>query len=39
MLEQALHDHLPSRKQQFLQGNLDVLHAGLRAATPETMTV
>jgi 2-oxoglutarate ferredoxin oxidoreductase subunit gamma len=34
VLEQALHDHLPARKQQLLQGNLDVLHAGFRAATP-----
>jgi 2-oxoglutarate ferredoxin oxidoreductase subunit gamma len=31
-LEQALRDHLPVSKQQFLQGNLDVLHAGFRAA-------
>ena len=31
-LEQALRDHLPARKQQFLQGNLDVLRAGFRAA-------
>ena len=34
VLEQALHDHLPARKQQFLQGNLKVLHAGSRAAVP-----
>jgi 2-oxoglutarate ferredoxin oxidoreductase subunit gamma len=38
-LEQALHDHLPARKQQFLQGNLDVLHAGYRAATLEGVPV
>jgi 2-oxoglutarate ferredoxin oxidoreductase subunit gamma len=31
-LEQALRDHLPTRKQQFLQGNLDVLQAGFQAA-------
>jgi 2-oxoglutarate ferredoxin oxidoreductase subunit gamma len=36
-LEQALHDHLPARKQQFLQGNLDVLQAGYRAANLEKM--
>lgn len=34
-LEQALRDHLPERKQKFLQGNLDVLHAGSQAATQE----
>ena len=39
MLEQALHDHLPSSKQQFLQGNLDVLHAGFRAAALETALI
>ena len=32
VLEQALHDHLPPNKQQYLQGNLDVLHAGYQAA-------
>jgi Pyruvate/2-oxoacid:ferredoxin oxidoreductase gamma subunit len=31
-LEQELHNHLPARKQKFLQGNLDVLQAGFRAA-------
>lgn len=35
-LEQALHDHLPARKQNFLQGNLDVLQAGFRASTVDT---
>ncbi|WP_420631244.1 2-oxoacid:acceptor oxidoreductase family protein [Candidatus Leptofilum sp.] len=35
-LEEALRDHLPARKQQFLQGNLDVLHAGARAAAKQT---
>lgn len=34
VLEQALHDHLPARKQKFLQGNLDVLQAGFKAAVP-----
>ena len=31
-LEEALHDHLPPNKQKFLQGNLDVMQAGFRAA-------
>ncbi|GJM40911.1 MAG: 2-oxoglutarate ferredoxin oxidoreductase subunit gamma [Ardenticatenaceae bacterium] len=35
-LEDALRAHLPARKQQFLSGNLEVLHAGARAATKET---
>jgi 2-oxoglutarate ferredoxin oxidoreductase subunit gamma len=38
-LEKALRDHLPANKQQFLQGNLDVLHAGFRAATKEAAFV
>ena len=33
-VEEALHDHLPENKKQFLQGNLDVLHAGFRTAVP-----
>jgi 2-oxoglutarate ferredoxin oxidoreductase subunit gamma len=31
-VEQALHNHLPTNKQQFVSGNLDVLHAGFCAA-------
>ena len=38
-LEQALRDHLPANKQQFLQGNLDVLHAGFQAAALEVAQV
>lgn len=36
-LEQALRDHLPVNKQQFLQGNLDVFHVGFRAAALESV--
>jgi len=32
-LEEALHDHLPTDKQKFLQGNLDVMQAGFGAAS------
>ncbi|MEZ4593889.1 MAG: 2-oxoacid:acceptor oxidoreductase family protein [Chloroflexota bacterium] len=38
-LEEALRDHLPANKQQFLQGNLDVLHAGFRAAVKTPVVV
>lgn len=37
-VEQALRDHLPARKQQFLAGNLDVLEAGLQAAHLQGVT-
>ncbi|MCP4421234.1 MAG: 2-oxoacid:ferredoxin oxidoreductase subunit gamma [Chloroflexi bacterium] len=36
-VEQALHDHLPANKQQFVPGNIDVLHAGFRAAELQTI--
>lgn len=38
-VEQALRDHLPANKQQFLQGNLDVLNAGYQAAALEVAQV
>jgi 2-oxoglutarate ferredoxin oxidoreductase subunit gamma len=38
-VEQALHDHLPANKQQFVQGNLDVLRAGFQAAVSQTIAV
>ena len=32
-MQEALQDHLPQSKRHFLQGNLDVLQAGLQAAS------
>ncbi len=39
MLQQALHDHLPARKQKFLEGNLLVLRRGYEVGLPTTMHV